>query len=303
MKVKKIISLTVLLFFTASGWAKTLNVVTTTPDLADLVRQVGGGLVHVESLASPMQNPHFVDAKPSLIVKVMKSDLFVLTGMDLEIGWAPLLLTSSGNRKVQQGAEGFLDCSVAISPLEVPVKADRSMGDVHPMGNPHYMLDPGNAGLAAKLIVEKLSTMSPENADQFKKNLAVFEERLGTALKRWKSDLLPFQGKKFVSYHKVYPYFATSFGLTASGEIEPKPGIPPTAVHTADLIEIMKKNQVLLILTEPWHEGRTSESLARQTGAKVVVMCLFPGTVPEAKDYFSMMDYNVHKIAEALSGK
>ncbi len=301
--MKKINLVAALLFLSSSLWAKTLKVVTTTADLADIVRQVGGSLVQVDALASPMQNPHFVDAKPSLIVKVMKADLFVETGMDLEIGWAPLLLTSSGNRKVQQGAEGFLDCSSAISPLEVPVKADRSMGDVHPMGNPHYMLDPENSGLVAKLIVEKMSTLFPENGDQFRKNLAAFEERLKASMKSWEKNLAPYQGKKFVSYHKVYPYFAKRFGLAASGEIEPKPGIPPTAVHTADLIEIMKKNQVGIILTEPWHESRTSESLARQTGAKVAVMCLFPGTVPEAKDYFSMMDYNVKKVAEALSGK
>jgi len=290
-------------FLCGGAWAGTLRVVTTTPDLADIVRQVGGDRVKVESLASPVQNPHFVDAKPSLILKVMKADLFIQTGMDLEIGWAPSLIQSSGNRKVQQGSAGFLDCSAAIEPLEVPVKADRSQGDVHPMGNPHYLLDPENGKKAAKLIVDKLSTLSTEDSSYFKKNIELFDAKIDSALKTWEAALKPLKGRKFVSYHKVYPYFAKRFGLEISGEIEPRPGIPPTASHTASLIASMKSSGVRLILTEPWHEMRTPQSLGKQTDSRVIVMAIFPGSLPQAADYVSSMDYNVRSVAEALSGK
>jgi zinc/manganese transport system substrate-binding protein len=280
-----------------------LKVVATTPDLASLVRSVGGDRVQVESLASPFQNPHFVDAKPSLIAKVMKADLFVQNGMELEIGWAPLLVQSSGNRKVQAGQPGHLDASQAIQPIEVPQAPDRSMGDVHPEGNPHYLADPENGKLVAALIARRLSEISPEDAKGFSENLARFQAQADEKIGRWKKRLEPFRGVPFVSYHKDAAYFAKRFGLVSAGEIEPKPGIPPTASHTAEIIRRMAAQKVRLILTEEWFERRTADSIARQTGAAVVVRATFPGTVPEAPDYLSAVDYNVSKIEAALASK
>ncbi len=284
--------------------AATLRVIATTPDLASIARSVGGDKVQVESLAKGVQNPHFVDAKPSLIVKVMKADLFMQTGLELEIGWAPLLVQSSGNKNVQPGSRGFLDSSSAIRPIEVPQNPSRLMGDVHPGGNPHYLADPENGKLVARAISERLSELSPENRETFAKNLKVFTDQTDARLKEWKAVLAPHAGAKFVSYHRVYPYFAERFGLAAAGEIEPKPGIPPTAGHNAELIARMKAEKIALILTDPWFERRTADSIAQQTGAAVITMALMPGGVPEAAEYLDAIDYNVRSIAKALaSGK
>ncbi len=283
------------------AWGSALKVVTTTPDLASIVRAVGGDTVQVQSLASPLQNPHFVDAKPSMIVKLMKADLFVQTGMDLEIGWAPLLQQSSGNKEIQNGARGFLDASTAITPLEVPLNPTRAMGDVHPAGNPHYLLDPENGKLVARLIAKKLEELSPQESATFKKNLVTFEKNINEKLERWLRDMEPYRGTKFVSYHKVYPYFGERFGIISIGEIEPKPGIPPTASHTNRLMEQMKAEKVKIILIEPWYEKRSSEAMAKQTGAQVITMALFPGTVPEAKNYLEAVNYNLMLLLKVLS--
>ncbi len=280
--------------------ASTLKIVTTTPDLASIAQVVGGDKVQVESLAKGVQNPHFVDAKPSLIVKLMKADLFIETGLELEIGWAPLLVRSSGNKNIQAGTKGFLDASSAIVPMEVPKNPSRLMGDVHPGGNPHYLADPENGKLVAKAIAEKLSALSPEDRETFNKNLNHFNDQVDENLQQWKALLRPYEGAKFVSYHRVYPYFAKRFGLIPVDEIEPKPGIPPTASHSAELIARMKAEKIPLVLTEPWFEKRTAEFIAKQAGAAVVVMALMPGASAEAKDYLSAIDGNVRSIAKVL---
>lgn len=283
--------------------AAALRVVTTTPDLASIVKSVGGEHVQAESLAKGIQNPHFVDAKPSLIVKLMKADLFVQTGLELEIGWAPLLVQSSGNKRIQPGAPGYLDASGAIVPLEVPQNPSRLMGDVHPGGNPHYLADPENGKLVAKAVSERLSALSPENRGAFEQNLKAFIDQTDERLRQWNALLQPYAGAKFVSYHRVYPYFAKRFSLQSAGEIEPKPGIPPTARHSAELIARMKADNVLLIMTEPWFETRSAESIAAQTGAAVVTMSLMPGGAAEAVDYLSAVDHNVRSVAQALESR
>ena len=277
-----------------------LKVVASTPDLASIIKEIGGQNVKVDCIASPFQNPHFVDAKPSMIVKLMNADLFVQTGMDLEIGWAPLLIQSSGNKKIQFGAAGFLDASQAIVPMEVPLNPSRAMGDVHPQGNPHYLTDPENGKLVARVIAEKLSELAPAGSAVFHKNMESFQSRIDDNMKIWLKEMEPHKGDKFVSYHRIYPYFAARFGLVQAGEIEPKPGIPPSASHTASLMAIMKAGKVRLILTEPWHESRTPQSIARETGAQVVTTSLFPGSAGGTKDYIGALDYNVKGVAQAL---
>lgn len=289
-----------LLFAAGFVSAAPLRVVTTTPDLADLARQVGGDKVKVDCLSRGNQDPHFVEAKPSLIIKVRDADLFVQTGLELEIGWAPVLIQASRNAKVQFGVEGFLDAASFITPLDMPTAVSRSEGDVHPGGNPHYLADPHNALSVVKGLEKKMSQLDPSNAAVYAKNADGYSRRLTAKISEWESRLAPVKGVSFVSYHKNLVYFAAHFGFVKVGEIEPKPGIPPTAKHTDKLISLMKERQVPLILTMPHYDSRTPLSLAKATGAKVVVMALVPDAVPEATDYIAAIDYNVAGILNAL---
>lgn len=281
--------------------ARTLRVVTTTTDLAAIARQVAGDAAKVESLAPAVANPHFVDARPSLIVKLMKADLYVQSGLELEAGWAPLLIQGSRSRRLQPDSEGFLDASFAVEPMEVPENPSRAMGDVHPGGNPHYLTDPENAIKAAELIAGRLAKLDPERAEDYRRRARDFAGEVRKRLKDWRARLAPYRGAKFVSYHRYWPYFARRFGLIAAGEIEPKPGIPPTASHTAALITRMKAENIRLILTDPWFEERTPAFLAERAGARVVPAALLPGARPGTEDYFAWMEYNIVRIAEALA--
>ncbi len=303
MKVIRNISGSLIPLLAAAGLAAApIRVVTTTTDLASIVRSVGGGRVSVENLASPVQDPHFVEAKPSLIVKLIKADLFILNGLELEAGWAPLLVQGSRNPRIQAGTPGYLDASTAIQPIDVPISPDRSGGDVHPGGNPHYMADPENARLVARVVAVRLKALDPAGADDYDAGLAALERRLDEGLKRWKEKLAFAEGARFVSYHKNWNYFARRFGLLLSGEMEPKPGIPPTAAHTAALIERMKLEKVRLILNDPWYESRTPGFVARETGARVVPMGMYPGAYPGTEDYIAAVERNVRLVAEALKG-
>lgn len=288
------------LFAAVGVLASPLKVVTTTPDLADFVRQVGGDRVKVDALSRGYQDPHFVEAKPSLILKVREADLFVQTGLELEIGWAPLLVQGSRNPRVQPGAKGFLEAAKFITPLDVPINVSRSGGDVHPGGNPHYLSDPDNAILVVAGLSKKLSELDPSNAGIYAKNADDYSRRLKSKIAEWEIKLAPVKGTLFVSYHKNLVYFAQHFGFVQAGEIEPKPGIPPSPGHTADLIALMKSRRIPLILTMPHYESRTPESLAKSTGAKVVVVALVPDALPEATDYITAMGYNVTAILKAL---
>lgn len=287
-------------FLAGSVFAAPLKVVTTTPDLADLARQVGGERVSVECLSRGFQDPHFVEAKPSLILKVRDADLFVQTGLELEIGWAPLLVNGSRNARVQMGAKGFLDASTFIAPLEVPSNVSRSGGDVHPGGNPHYLLDPVNGIAVAKGLAIKFTELDPTGASFYAQKAEAFTQRLSAKIGQWEKQMSPVRGIPYVSYHKNLVYFANRYGLVSVGEIEPKPGIPPSPGHTAELIAMMKERHVPLILTMPHFESRTPESLAKATGAHVITMASVPDAVPEATDYITAMDYNVAGILKAL---
>jgi len=298
--MKKLSWLFCLLLASVAVSAAPLRVVTTTPDLADLARKVGGDRVTVDALSKGNQDPHFVEAKPSLILKVRDADLLIQTGLELEIGWAPVLIQASRNARVQMGAPGFLDASSFISPLETPVVLSRAAGDVHPGGNPHYLADPLNAVAVVKGIADKLSQMDPLHAATYAKNAEDYTRLLSAKIAEWEGLLASAKGVPFVSYHKNMAYFAQRFGLVEAGEIEPKPGIPPTPKHTAELIALMKTRQVPLILTMPQYEGRTAASLAKATGANVVVLALVPGALPEATDYIAAMSYNVAAIVNAL---
>jgi ABC-type Zn uptake system ZnuABC Zn-binding protein ZnuA len=281
--------------------AAQLKVVTTTEDLASLVREVGGDKVTVESFARGYQDPHFVEPKPSFIVRLVGADLLVVVGRDLEIGWLPPLLTQSRNAKIQPGGRGYLDASAGVKILEIPTgQITRAMGDVHPLGNPHYWLDPDNGRTIAQSIRVRLAELQPAGAAYFDQRYADFDRRLTAAVARWDAAMAPFKGTKVVTYHRSWPNFTQRFGLDVIGYVEPKPGIPPTASHTVALIGEMKRQKVGIILVEVYFDMRTPEAIARDTGAKVLVLPPSVGGVKEATDYIALFDYNIRQLAQAL---
>lgn len=301
--MKKImVFLMMILWLQELAWAAPLRVVTTTEDLAAIAREVGGSLVEVESLTRGSQDPHFLEARPSLMLKASRADLFIQVGLGLEAGWAPALLVGARNPKIQPGAAGFLDGSRHIEPLEVPVSpVDRSQGDVHPLGNPHYWLDPENGKLIAQTIAQGLSTYLPNQSSQISRNLKEFTEKLDGAIVRWNAKMKPYQGIKVVSYHNSWSYFARRFGLNVVGYVEPKPGIPPSPSHLNQLIALMKDEKVRLIIIEPYFSRSTPDLLSRETGAKVLVL---PPSVDREKGvntYFDLFDHLTRKIISALS--
>ncbi|MGE5200256.1 MAG: metal ABC transporter substrate-binding protein, partial [Rhodospirillaceae bacterium] len=247
------------------------------------------------------QDPHFVEAKPSFILKLQKADLLIVVGRELEIGWLPPLIQQSRNAKIQPGAEGYLDASQGVHILDIPTgQITRAMGDVHPQGNPHYLLDPENGRIVAKSICDKLSAFRPADRAYFEQRLAAFNARLTDAVKKWTAQMAPYKGTKVVTYHRSFPNFADRFGLDIIGYVEPRPGIPPSPGHTLDLIREMKSQNVKLILVEPYFDLATPQSVARATGGRVLVMPPAVGGVKEATDYFALFDYDVALLADAI---
>jgi zinc/manganese transport system substrate-binding protein len=278
-----------------------INVVTSTEDLAAIVKEVGGDKVAVESLARGYQDPHFVEAKPSFILRLNKADLLVAVGRELEIGWLPPLITQSRNPKVQPGSAGYLDASQTANILDIPTgQITRAMGDVHPQGNPHYWLDPDNGRRIAQAVQKKLSELSQADAGYFAQRYADFDRRLAEATKRWKATMAPYKGVKVVTYHRSWPNFADAFGIDVIGYVEPKPGIPPSPAHTLDLEQEMKRQNVKLVLVEPYFDLKTPNAIGRDTGAKVLVMPPSVGGVKEVKDYFQLFDYDINLLVNAI---
>src|SRR3989441_6688176 len=297
-----ILSLAMLAICSTPAFAQgKLNVVTTTEDLASIAREVGGDRIAVEAIARGYQDPHFVEAKPSFILKLQKADLLIAVGRELEIGWLPPLIQQSRNGKIQPGAAGYLDASLGATILEIPTgNITRAMGDVHPLGNPHYWLDPENGKRIAKEIADKLSELRPNDRAYFEQQFTSFATRLDAAEKRWLAQMAPYKGTKMVTYHRSFPNFAERFGLDIVGYVEPKPGIPPTPQHTLDLINQMKKANVRLVLVEPYFDLKTPNSIGRATGAEVLVMPPSVGGVKEASDYFKLFDYDLNLLINAM---
>ena len=278
-----------------------LNVITTTEDLAAIAREVGGDRITVESIARGYQDPHFVEAKPSFILKLQKAQLLVTIGRDLEIAWLPPLIQQSRNARIQPGAAGYLDASLQARILEIPTgQVTRAMGDVHPLGNPHYWLDPENGKRIAGAIAEKLSQLQPNDRAYFTMRLADFSARLAAAEGRWLALMAPYKGTKVVTYHRSFPNFVERFGLVVVGYVEPRPGIPPTPQHTLDLINDMKAQNVKLVLIEPYFDSKTPDSIGRATGAQVVVLPPSVGGVKEVTDYFALFDYDIKLLVDAI---
>jgi ABC-type Zn uptake system ZnuABC Zn-binding protein ZnuA len=324
----------------AQDAARPLQVAATVPELGSLVREIGGDQVAVTVFAKGTEDAHFVEAKPSFIKTLSEVDLFIEMGMELELGWAPLLQQNSRNVRVLPGARGFLDASTVIAPLEVPGgPVDRSMGDVHPAGNPHYLLDPINGLRVARLIRDKLIELRPERQKYFDERYANFRQRLGAALvgealaKKydveklallfeagklgdflrsqgeesllggWFDLMMPYRGAKVVGDHNMWPYFARRFGISVIGFLEPKPGLPPTTKHLNDLIESMRGQGAKVILANPYFDPRFAQFVAERTGAQVVSIAHMVGARAGTDDYISMVDYDVRQLAGALRGR
>jgi zinc/manganese transport system substrate-binding protein len=278
-----------------------LNVVTTTEDLASIAREVGGDRITVEAIARGYQDPHFVEAKPSFILKLQRAELLIVVGRELEIGWLPPLIQQSRNAKIQPGADNYLDASLRVKILEIPTgEITRAMGDVHPLGNPHYWLDPENGRIVAKEILERFVRLRPADRAYFEQRDADFERRLTEAEKRWLSMMAPYKGLKVVTYHRSLPNFADRFGLDIIGYVEPRPGIPPSPSHTLELINEMKRQNVKLVLVEPYFDLKTPNAIGRETGAKVLVMPPSVGGVKEVTDYFKLFDYDLNLLVTAI---
>ncbi len=277
-----------------------LKVVATTPDLAAVASEVGGKHVSVITLALPTQDPHFVDARPHLALDLARADMLVAVGLELEIGWLPTLQSGARNGKINKGGRGYLECAQFVSLLDVPhERIDRSMGDIHPGGNPHYMFDPRRVAKVAAGISTRMVELDPSNAVAYKTGLDHFLVKLEASRQRWEQALSSLRGKHIVSYHRSLTYFADWLGCSISAEVEPKPGIPPSPHDLTIILGIMKSQAVKLVLQEEWYPGSASQMLAEHAGAKLVRV---PGgpDYNHGKSYFDFMDTLVMRVKAAL---
>jgi zinc/manganese transport system substrate-binding protein len=282
--------------------AKKLNVVTSTTDMAALAQEVGGDKITVESIAKGYQDPHFVEAKPSFLLKLRQADLLISVGLQLEIGWLPPLITQSGNPRIQVGARGYLDASQFAQILEIPQGVvTRAEGDVHPLGNPHYWLDPDNGRRLARGFANKLAELDPGNAAYYQERFQDFDKRLSAAEQKWDAEMKPYRGRKVVTYHRSFPNFASHFGLDVIGYVEPRPGIPPTPSHTLELIQLMKSQNCKVVLVEPYFDLKTPQSIGRATGAQVLVYLPSVGGEKQVTNYFELFDYDIGLLTKAFN--
>jgi zinc/manganese transport system substrate-binding protein len=288
---------------TTLAYAK-LNVVTSTPDLADIASRIGGDRITVTSIAKGCQDPHFVEPKPSYMLILNKADLYLVMGMSLEVGWSPSLEEGSRNPSIVAGAPGHVDCSQGIKPIEIPSGGvDRSMGDVHPYGNPHYQLDPDNGRIMAKNIAWALIRKDPSGKAFYEKNLADFNKRLIHSEIGWLKKMAPFKGLKVVTDHRMWSYFARRFGIDVIGAVEPKPGISPSPAHIAKLINLMKEQNVKVIIRTPYFDHRVPDMIAKSTGAKCIELPSSVGGISGINNYFELFDYLINKLTETAQGK
>jgi ABC-type Zn uptake system ZnuABC Zn-binding protein ZnuA len=277
-----------------------LNVVATTTALANIANEVARDKIHAYAIASPKQNIHHYAPTPKDVLKVKKADVLIHEGLDLE-AWREPLLAAAGNMRFLGEGQYSIDVSQGVPLLEVPTSLSRAEGDIHAFGNPHYISDPENAKIIATNIAEGLANLEPENADFFIKNAEAFNQKLDEKIKNWKERLAPFKGAPIVVYHRSWSYFAKEFDLVIVGEIEPKPGIPPTAKHLAEVLQIIREKKVKVIIKEPFEETRTPKKIADETGAQVVTLSQSVGEPKEAKDYISLMEQNIMSLEAAFA--
>ncbi len=281
-------------------WAESkIKVVATTTTLASLATEIAGDRIRVFAIASPRQNLHHYGPTPKDVLKVKEADVLVHQGLDLEV-WREPLLDAAGNPHFMGESPYRIDASKGIELLEVPLSISRAQGDIHLFGNPHYLGDPENYKVIAGTIAQGLISIDPAHADLYKSNEARFSARIDEKMAEWKMRMAAFRGSSILTYHKSWVYFAERFGLKIVGEVEPKPGIPPTAKHLADLMQIMKGKKVKVVIREPFEESGSPEKIALETGATVVTLSQAVGEPKEAKDVFLLMDQNIQRLEDAL---
>ncbi|HUP89129.1 MAG TPA: metal ABC transporter substrate-binding protein [Longimicrobiales bacterium] len=285
---------------TGATFSKKLSVVATTPDLAALARAIGGAAIEVKALGKPTEDQHFVDAKPSLVVTLNRADVLIEGGAELELGWLPALLESARNSKIAVGAPGRIVANKGVRMMEIPTSFDRSRGDVHALGNPHFVIDPVNVKLVVAQIADRLAQLDPANASLYNANLKAFNTRLEAKSAEWRNLLAPYRGAKIVTYHKDFPYFAERYGFQVVENLEPKPGIAPSPSHLAKVISIMKATDAHVIIVQPYQNRKTAETVARQANAVVVDLAQQPGAVKGTDTYFDLLDNIVRTLANAF---
>jgi zinc/manganese transport system substrate-binding protein len=279
-----------------------IRVVTTIPDLADMAKNIGGDLLEIKSLATGVENIHAVPMKPSFATLLNRADVVILMGLEMEHAFLPALLEAARNPKILPSAPGYIDCSVYITPLEVPTRIDRALGDIHPGGNPHFNLDPVSGKAMARAITDGLARNYPAHDAVFKKNLATYLQTLDTAITRWQREAAPLRGVKLVSYHPDMLYFAQRFGMEPVGTIEIRPGVDPTPGHIVELEERMRREGVKVVVRELHYPANLAQTVAQRTGAQLVELPVMVGGVPEARDYVSFIDYNIRTMLKAVQG-
>jgi zinc/manganese transport system substrate-binding protein len=298
--MKKLILLAAVVAFSNLTAEAKLNVVATLPDFGSLARAVGGDKVDVTVLAKPTEDPHFVDARPSFVVALRNADVLIDGGAELEIGWLPPLLQNARNPKIDAGKPGRVVASQGVRLMNVPTSVTRAAGDVHVLGNPHFTTDPIIAKAEAQHIAQAFSALDSANASTYDANYKKFEAAINAKLQDWGAAMLPFKGQSVVAYHDSWPYFAHRFGINIDLFLEPKPGIPPSPSHLAEVIAQMKAQHIKAIIVEPFHDRKIAEKVASATGAKVVDFAQFPGGLPDTDNYVSLIDKLIHNLTAAL---
>jgi zinc/manganese transport system substrate-binding protein len=283
--------------------AAKIRIVTSLTDLADFARAVGGDRVEVRSLATGVEDTHGVPMKPSFVPMMNRADLMIVVGLEMEHAFLPALLEASKNPRIQIDKPGYVDCSKGIFPLDVPKSTEHYAGDVHPYGNPHYMLDPVSAKTAIENIYNALVEFAPQYQAEFTRNRDAYLAKLDARISEWEEQARPLKGVKFISYHEEWNYFANRFGMSYFGTVELKPGIDPTPRHIEELITAMKAEHVPIVVREPQFPEKVPKQIAQQTGATMITLPIMPGGVPHTKTYIEMMDYIVHTMVAAVQGR
>src|SRR5438093_1869001 len=296
--MKNILSILSIVLCAFSAQAK-INVVATLPDLGSLAREIGGDNVSVTVLAKPTEDPHFVDARPSFVVALRSADVLIDGGAELELGWLPPLLQNARNPKIEIGKPGRVQASQGVRLMNVPANVTRAAGDVHALGNPHFMSDPIIAKAVAQHIAQSYATVDAPNAGFYDSNYKKFEAAINAKLQEWGAAMLPFKGQSVVAYHDSWPYFAHRFGVNIDIFLEPKPGIPPSPSHLTEVIAQMKAQHIKAIIVEPFHDRRIAEKVASATGAKVVEFSQFPGGLPGTDSYVRLIDTVISRLGAA----
>ena len=285
----------------ADAQRPSLSVVTSTTDLRDIAQAVGGTRIQAINISEGYQDPHFVEAKPSFILRLRNADVFAFVGLDLEVGWMPLLVDGARNSKIRPGAPGYLDVSQVIPVLDqARGNVDRSQGDVHPRGNPHYWLDAGNGRRIARLFRDRFSQLDPAGAATYAQNTRAFEARLAAAEQAWAPLRAKIRGKPVVAWHTSWKYLAQYTGMNIVGFMEPKPGVPPSPAHLAGLINTMRRTGAKLIIMEPFYDRKTADLVAARTGAKVLIIPPSVGGIRSIRDYIGLLRYDIEQLANSL---